>query len=536
MPHNANSRSGPTPRRRAALAAMLALLLVGGAWLVAKKPGLPTLPSITFDAGGYVGSQILAIVNSRIEPHLAFDYVTFDPPGTARIEGVTLTAPGGTTILEAAGLAVSLAEPPARGRPIKIEKISVSNGVIRLIGDGRGGLVGFSNFTADPARQGAPAETPTTPPDESPYRLSDVLVLRHVELENIAVEYRENRTADPLRFDHITSAMDIHPEGPGWHTIAFSSGRSPGLVLDLSGRVNLDTLDIEADNLTASIDAGPDTIATLPSPLASLLEQAEIRGRIDATGSAEFNAHHPTDGSARLTIHGVSLHAAANGYQIPIDSLDIEASLTGGLLDIKPIASNLLGGTVRGNAEIRLNETGTPARADFTAENINLRDALSRPDQADPKLAGILSASVHARTALDTPKVALTGGGTVAVTKGRLVMLPGLTQLSDLVSGVGLKTGASNHRGSAVFTLGPSGATITESEVVTNTLAARATGTIGFDHTLNLRVNAGPMEKIQNLLGAVGDLIANVTDRLVKYTIKGTIENPQVGVAPLGFD
>ncbi len=522
------SRTGPGIRRRLTLAIAGVLIIAGGVLFVTNRAGFVAVPSITFDAGGYVGSQILAIVNSRLEPRLAFDDVTFDAPATARFTGVTLTAPGGDVILRAAGFSVSLAEPPVRGRPIRIERVTLSDGVVRLIGDGRGGLIGFSHMTRKKADPGAAGG------GDPPQRLSDVLVLRHVALHEISVEYLADRAADPIRLDHISSSMDIHPDGPGWYTIALSSGRSPGLTLDLSGRVNLDTLDIEADTIDASIDAGPGTISTLPPPMSTLLEQAEVRGRLDATGSARFNARDPADGTMNVSVQGRSLHAAAGSYRIPIESLTIDADLEAGVVSVEPIRASLLGGALSGRAVLRLDETGLPVEASCDLRNIDLHEALR--EQNDSGIAGILTANARARTTLSSPRASLVGEGEAAVSNGRLVMLPGLTQLSDLISGVGINAATANHRGTAEFTLGPDGVTITRSEVVTNTLAARATGTIGFDHSLNLRVNAGPLEKLQSVLGKVGDLLGSITDRLVKYTIKGTIENPQVSIAPFGFD
>ena len=48
-------------------------------------------------------------------------------------------------------------------------------------------------------------------------------------------------------------------------------------------------------------------------------------------------------------------------------------------------------------------------------------------------------------------------------------------------------------------------------------------------------VNAGPMEKVQNMLGAAGDVLGTVTDRVVKYRIYGHVTKPEVQVKPLGM-
>ncbi|MBZ0172537.1 MAG: AsmA-like C-terminal region-containing protein, partial [Phycisphaerales bacterium] len=347
--------------------------------------------------------------------------------------------------------------------------------------------------------------------------------------------------AEPVRLDHVTSAMDVHPDeanGPGWYAIAFKSGRSPGLELGISGRLNLDTFDAEIETLEAEIDAGPDTIGTLPGPLGSLLEQHEVRGALEASGNATLNVRRPLGGTAKLAVRGRSLHLAVGEYRFPAESLLIDAGFAEGVLTVDPLEARLLGGTLRSEGRVELTAAGRPARGVCTLDGINLREALRRaPGDGPPRLAGILSGRLEALTLLETPRASLEGSGDAGVKDGRLLLLPGLTQLSNLINRGGFKdTGASNHRGSAVFSLGAAGATITRSEIVTNTLAARGTGLIGFDRTLDLRVNAGPLERIQSLLGPVGDLLGKVTDQLVKYTIKGTIDKPDVGVAPLGLD
>lgn len=519
--------------RRVVLGVVIAGLVVGGALLI----GGPRLfrrvpmPTLTFDAESYVGSQLLGIVNSHLRPEFAFDSITYEAPGTARLAGVSLTDPGGVRIIEAGGMTVTLAEAPRKDRPIKIERLAMADGVVRLTGDGAGGLIGFSRMTDRGGKDDI---------NES-FRLSNVLVLNRVELDNISIEYREDEAADPVRLDRIASAMDVQPDGehgPGWYAVAFESGRAPGFELEVSGRLNLDTFDAEIGSLGAGIDADPDTIGSLPGPLASLLERHEVRGRLEATGRATLNVRRPLDAGAELSVRGQSLHFAVGEYQAQADSLRIDAGLSEGVLTVDPLEVNLLGGALRCEGRVEASAAGRPARGVCTIEGVNLREALRRaPGDGPPRLAGILSGRVEASTLLGSPRASLQGAGDAAVKDGRLLLLPGLTQLSNLINNGGVKdTGASNHRGTASFTLGPGGATITESEVVTNTLAARGTGLVGFDRTLDLRVNAGPLEKIQSLLGVVGDLLGKVTDQLVKYTIKGTIDEPEVGIAPLGID
>ena len=67
-------------------------------------------------------------------------------------------------------------------------------------------------------------------------------------------------------------------------------------------------------------------------------------------------------------------------------------------------------------------------------------------------------------------------------------------------------------------------------------IGVRATGSVGFDGRLDLRANAGPLEGLQSSAGKLGSLTAAITDRLVRYLVRGTIDEPRVTVAPLGID
>jgi hypothetical protein len=147
-------------------------------------------------------------------------------------------------------------------------------------------------------------------------------------------------------------------------------------------------------------------------------------------------------------------------------------------------------------------------------------------------LTGQGSASTNATDAIN----AISGQGEVHVRNGRLLVLPGMAEILQKI-GQAASTGGTefNHRADATFTLSPQGVQITQSEVVTGVLAARATGTIGYTGALDLLVNAGPLERIQNALGTVGDLFGKITDRLVKYRLQGTVSQPTVTVAPLGI-
>ena len=78
------------------------------------------------------------------------------------------------------------------------------------------------------------------------------------------------------------------------------------------------------------------------------------------------------------------------------------------------------------------------------------------------------------------------------------------------------------------------GIQVDSSQLETGALLARGKGLITYQMDLDLNINAGPMEKLQSLLGKVGKVIGEITDQLVTYHVTGKINAPKVKVKPLG--
>ena len=66
-------------------------------------------------------------------------------------------------------------------------------------------------------------------------------------------------------------------------------------------------------------------------------------------------------------------------------------------------------------------------------------------------------------------------------------------------------------------------------------MSFRARGTIGFDDTLYLIMNGGPLERMQDSMGAIGRAFGRLTERLVRYEVSGPIGSPSMSVRPLGL-
>ena len=79
------------------------------------------------------------------------------------------------------------------------------------------------------------------------------------------------------------------------------------------------------------------------------------------------------------------------------------------------------------------------------------------------------------------------------------------------------------------------GVTLNGFDLRTPAVHARGTGSVAFDGTLDMSVNGGPVEAIQNQLGQFGKILGAVTDSVLKYRIRGSVADPSVKIQPLGI-
>jgi len=64
-------------------------------------------------------------------------------------------------------------------------------------------------------------------------------------------------------------------------------------------------------------------------------------------------------------------------------------------------------------------------------------------------------------------------------------------------------------------------------------VAAPETGKVGFDESLYLDLQAGPLKKLADNLGALGKAINQITEGLTRYRVTGTLGEPKVDVLVL---
>lgn len=536
----------PTVKRTLTIVGIVVLLLAIGAgtYFVLLVRGIGGVDDWTV-------RKVVTIVNTSLEPQLAFDSVSLKigadqnddgAPYAINFDGITLTAPDGTEVVRADALRVALAEMPRRGQPIAIANITLGAPEIRLIREQQAdGTTGFRGLV--PFVKPNPTQRDVDPETEGTTTLSDVLDLREVLVDNASIVYddRTNPDLQTMRLDGIGFELKTQPEqtadGRTLHTLDIAFGRAPIFELDLDGKVDLDALTAEIASLAISADlAEEEAVSALPPQVQQIIRDYAIRGMLDATVSGFVDARNLQGNDLSLSVNLTDGNVASGEYKLPVPSLVLEATLKSMVAQISRLDIQTLGGAIRfDEARAELQTEGMPFNAKWTVDGVQLREALRAGTTNEPKLAGNVSGTGQMSTKLSDFKPSLDGSGNIAVTEGRLVEIPVLSGVLDAADLVGKMQGKDNNYKDTLeseFLIKPFGLDLQSLKISVPVAKFNGTGTIGFDGAIDLRMRGGAVEKIPVL----GGLAGAVTGKLVEYRItKEPGEEVSVRLNPLGI-
>lgn len=518
------------------------LIVLGAIFLAIVVAGLSTAAWVFFNPGkarqvlsgqsgllDYLGAQVVGIANTHLVPELSYETIRYDPPYTLALGGVRLTADDGTRVLDLGQMTVVLAETPALNQPIKVASLTLANGAVNLINDpASGGLRGLS-----PLVEPGPERDAASPQ----FRLESVLRLDKIVIDAIDLVYDAGDGSPPMRLDALNAQLDIVPATDaraGWYELDLASGREPGLRLELDGRVNINSFELDLTRVTAQAQLDDQTATTLPPRLAAVVNKHQVRGAMRAEVSGRVPLLDPAEAQLDVQATLDDGRAVFGEYRIPIDSLSIDADMSSGLVVVRSIALDALGGAMTGSGRMNLADD---ASFSWDIKGMELRELLaSRPADQPPKMAGLVASSGSVRFPLKAPMGGLSGAGTLGVTQGRLVNIPVFSDLMRVAQVTGLTSSETlNDSFVSPFTLSPDGVYLDGFDFRTPALAARGSGTVGFDGGLDITANGGPVESLQNKLGKFGAILGKITDLLVTYHIQGTVSEPRISVQPLGI-
>ncbi|MGP1311144.1 MAG: hypothetical protein ACTS27_13190, partial [Phycisphaerales bacterium] len=350
-----------------------------------------------------------------------------------------------------------------------------------------------------------------------------------------------------MELSGVALDLDVEPankegEEGAWYALAVQANRAPIFTVAVDGRVDIDNLvaDIASASFETTLDEN--SYSALPPPLQTLLRKYDAHGNlaIDASGLIPVRDFGAMDLNATIRLQ--DFNVATGEYKFPIPLAAIDATMVDGKGSITNGYADTLGGRVSlSNTTIDLTNDFRPFSASWKIDNVDLQQLLrARPTNEPPKIAGILHGEGRATASALAPLETMDGWGTLALRKGRLVNLPAITRILNALKVFDRLTGRSDLSDEAdvAFDLTPEGVVIETITVTTQVAAVRGAetpaGIIRYDGSMDIRVNAGPLEKLQSMLGKVGDILGAVTDRIASYRIHGEIGSPKVSPRVLG--
>jgi hypothetical protein len=470
--------------------------------------------------------QVMAIANAHLGPTLSFDRLGYAYPRTVTLSDIRLTS-GDVPIITADALRIEFAEIPRPGRPIVLASVRFQHPVVRLIEQEGGPLLGFSDFVKP-----GPG---TAQPDGGSTRLSDVLAIRRIEVDQGSVQYEQpDRPAMRLRplsfvLRHDQSvSSDAAPE-PGWYGFTASLALEPVVHLDVDARLNLDTavLDVAKAALSTSLTSAQYTVFTP--------EIQEVLNRYAIVGDLEWSlsGQVPLDDTAGTAIDThLSLSKASMSfgeYVLPLDTVTVSAGLHDGVLDVSEGTITALGGTARVTMKQWLAGSDS-GRFEMQGEgqDLDIEQALHMPPGVEPKVTGDLDFHVQTGGSFEDLAKTFSGSGNVYVDKGHFSFI-------DLFRNFLNMKGKRSERdvGTADFELTPDRVRWSNMKLSGDLLGIAGHGDLFYDGSIDYLLAVGPMHGRHGVLGFFGDLIGAVSARIIAYRVTGTVDDPKIEVAPL---
>jgi len=481
----------------------------------------------------WIGDQLGTLASQYLNPRLSMGAVRYQYPLRAIVDDVRLLAddparPGATIdILVVKRLTLQMAEIPRRGQPLRIQKLILDHPEIRAVsvGETDASPIGYSDLLK---RQSAA---------QPAVKLSDVFQIRVLEVVDGLMVYDPRIPgAKPMEIDQINCSLNVQPaEGTeaGWYAIEMDLARKPVYATHFSGRVNINSMVVEVQPLRMELRVGREQDHYLPPQIQGILKEHEVSGElvVEASGSVPIHDWRAASLKAQMTLTRGNFAAGDN--HLPIDRFQAVWTMADRHGALEKLDSDLLGGKLEGTGQVALD---APVNGCFglTLTNIRLEQCFRNASGGEGKYQGAMSAQIDGHGPLDDALTQSQGIGTIHIVDGRLVQLP---VLSDLLAVVGKAMKAINissdrptDTADLAFTFEGNRLHFNKVHALTALAALHGDGDIYFDSRLNMVFNAGPLERLESLIGTAGSILGTVTDEVMAYTLTGTLKDPKVNV------
>ena len=512
----------PRPHRGLAVpAALLVGLLVASGMLIRCWAWVEVSIRI------WLFNFIMLASGDILGPQLNFTDLQYTFPLT-----VTLQAPeleeDGKAFLSARRMRLTLEEIPVAGRAVEISEIQFNRPVLRFRWKEDGSLVGLNpRFIKSLEGEEYTGSISTNP--------SDFLSIRLIEVTRGSLHF-EPYQSPVVRIDDISMQVNAIPrEGyPGLYGVDSSVERAPVLGIDLDGSVNIDTGDILVNNFVARLQIDPSEIESLPGDIRTIVDEYSIVGDVGLRVDGLIPLSDPAACELMVELMVEDSGAMVSDYRIPIPKLVADLHLHAGRMMLEEMVMQLpRSGSMHMTGDIAL---AAPRDFDlqFDVTDLRLETILAQIQDGHPRYSGLVGLTGEVASHADDLLAHLSGSGSLHLSHGDILNVPVVKGLQDAVLGRS-EWPMGDDEGSMLFALEPNRVVIDDLSLEGDHLGVRGEGELYFDSRINFRFNAGPLEKLQMNLGAVGDIFGFITDRLVTYQVTGDWNEPRFSGRVLGL-
>lgn len=555
--------------RRVIEAIIILLVVALIAWLTMPY----WLPYLAKRLEPWIKTQLEAVAAAHIHPTLTIESIDYEWPLTIHVTNAKMAslnpASGIMVDLVSVGSAtIVLGEIPSAGTPLVFQDFILESPSIGLhvLSDGR--IVGWGDFLKDPE---------SIPPD---LKSSDIFKIDIIDVRQFSFVYAVEDNPDVMVLDQLDFKLDNRareattdvplPQGPGWYAINTTLNKEGLFSLDFSGALSFDTLDGVIENLSLTGGITPEAMKQLPPQLQELMREYDIAGKLDAKVHGSFNLNDISSSATKMHLALGSSHFAVKERIVHVTSAtadfrfdDKVFSTDNGTITFQ---DGEMGMTMRLEVadkddpnlpkidetqqesvlkktkgilpEVALRKAAEQANAfeltlQLTPKDVPIQQ-FHRAGEKNSTYSGTMSGSVDINMNLGAVSKSLLGAGEVRLMNGRFEKNPMMEGLAAIMSLATFGLG-SDDRAEAKFSISDETVTLSSFSILANPLGVRGEGWIKFNDTMHLRLNAGPLEAIQESIGDLGKFLGAFTDLLVKYVVTGSFEDPKISIAPLGI-
>ena len=563
---------------------MIMLPILAAAALL-TMPGLRRLLGI--DISGFVVSQIEALAADNINPTLTLESATYHFPMTVSLHGVKLTKDK-IEILDVETVSITLTRYPFKADQVRFGSFDLQTPVLNFFVDAKGDILGWDDFVKS---------DPDDKDDDDSLDASQQFAVEKINIKNATFVYEDQRTnkdrmtldgfnmdIDTRRADESTYSKRIAraiydsekddyqypviPTTEGWYHLETIIERAPLIDATLDVGFNINTLETILREVAINTKLNKENVGVLPPQIQPFLRKKNVQGDLSFRVSGFIDSDEPFKGPIKIDGSLTRASLGEDSARLEIPSLGAHGTIQSDVLTFDTINGTMLGGTFEGDFELLLEdmtrgavggtrpETDDDAKQASTPETapslspilgnkaygiscglqldkIQLQRLTSRRAPRD-QLLGSLDLDVEASGIVTRWPETLRGDGELTVRDGRLASIPVISAIGRTMDTL-LLQGRHNDRMDIEFTLEPDGIYLERANLIAGIMAFRARGSIGFDDQLYLILNGGPLERLQDSMGAFGRLFGNLTDRLIRYEVSGPVGSPSVRVRPLGL-